>query len=92
MILRIRHKGLRRLYESGSTAGIPADQADKIVRMLSALSVATQPSDIGFAKCKLHRLRGAQRERWAIHVTAYGRITFRFVERDVTDLDLEDDH
>lgn len=92
VILRIHHKGLRRRYASGSTAGVPTDHAETIVRMPTASSVATQPHDLGFARWTLHRLQAARRDRRASHGTTNRRITFRFEEFNVTDLDLEDDH
>jgi proteic killer suppression protein len=43
MIKRFRHKGLKRFFETGSTAGIQSQHAAKLKRQLSALDAAASP-------------------------------------------------
>jgi toxin HigB-1 len=46
MIISIRHKGLRLYYEEGTGAKLPADQLNKIARILDALDAVSSDDDI----------------------------------------------
>lgn len=46
MIKSFRHKGLKRFYASGSTAGIQADHAKKLRMQLAALDTAISVEDM----------------------------------------------
>ena len=59
MIVRFRHKGLRRLYEKGDRRLVPSQRASKIERILARLDVAGEPADINLPGFQLHPLRGA---------------------------------
>jgi proteic killer suppression protein len=58
MIKSFRHKGLRRFYETGSTAGIQAAHAKKIRLELTALDTATTIDDMAVPGFQLHRPEG----------------------------------
>ena len=54
MIVRFRHKGLRRLYEKGDRRFVPAQRVSKIERILARLDVAGEPADMNLPGFQLH--------------------------------------
>jgi len=92
MIKSFRHKGLRRFYETGSTAGIQAAHAKKIRLELTALDTATTIDDMAVPGFQLHPLKGDRRGEWAISVSGNWRITFEFRDGHAYQLNYEDYH
>jgi proteic killer suppression protein len=92
-IRSFRHKGLKRLYETGSGRGIRADLVAKVEDILHAIEQARRIEQMGlFPGWKLHPLKGARRGEWSVWVSGNYRITFRAEAEDVWDLDFEDYH
>ena len=92
MIKSFRHKGLRRFYETGSSAGIQAHHADRLRMQLAALDTAQTIEDMDIPGFRLHRLKGKSRGRWSIWVNGNWRVTFEFHEGNARVLDYEDYH
>jgi proteic killer suppression protein len=92
VIGRIRHRGLRRLYDDEGASRVTADQVDRIRIILAALDAAQRPEDMNIHTFRLHALRGDLRGYWAVTVRANWRIIFRFVDGVVQDVDLLDYH
>jgi proteic killer suppression protein len=92
MITSFRHDGLKRFFERGSHAGIPARHADKLRLILTVLQAATRPSDANFHGSRLHQLSGTRKGTWSVDVSGNWRVTFRFDGKDVIDVDFEDTH
>jgi len=92
MIYSFRHRGLKRLYERGDPARLPSDMIQRIEGILAALDVATQIADLDRPSYRLHALRGDRQGQWAVTVRANWRITFRFEEGAVYDVELVDYH
>ncbi len=92
MIKSFRHKGLRRFYETGSTAGIQAAHARKIRLELTALETANTVDDMAVPGFHLHPLKGDRKGQWAISVSGNWRITFEFEDGNAYLLDYEDYH
>lgn len=92
MIRSFRHKGLARLYEEGSARGLSPALAGKLARMLARLDVARVPSQLDLPGWRLHPLKGNLGGAWSIRVSANWRVTFRFRDGDVFDVDLVDYH
>jgi len=91
-IRSFRHKGLKRLYETGSRRGVRADLADKLELIIHAIEQAGHVEQIGrFPGWKLHQLKGSRRE-WNVWVTGNYRVTFRVDGDEVSDIDFEDYH
>jgi len=61
MIKRIRHRGLRRLYEDGGIRGLNADQAPRLRLILAALDAAEVPGDMDIAGWRLHPLKAVRK-------------------------------
>lgn len=92
MIKSFRHKGLRRLFETGNTAGVQANHANRLRMQLAALDTATGLDDMDVPGFRLHRLKGAMQARWSISVNGNWRITFEFKDGNAYVLDYEDYH
>lgn len=92
MIVSFRHKGLERLYRSGSTKGVQSAPAPKLLRILSLLDVAQGPDDLAVPGFRTHRLKGDLAGHWSILVNGNWRVTFRFLEGDVELVDYQDYH
>ncbi|MEA5445700.1 type II toxin-antitoxin system RelE/ParE family toxin [Gammaproteobacteria bacterium AB-CW1] len=92
MIKSFRHKGLKRFYASGSTAGIQPDHAKRLRMQLAALDTAIQIEDMDIPGFGLHPLKGKQKGRWSIRVSGNWRLTFEFRDGHAYILDYEDYH
>jgi proteic killer suppression protein len=92
MIIGFRHKGLRLLYETGSTKGIQAGHKAKLLSILAALDVAQSPRELSLPSYRLHPLKGDMTGHWSIWVNGNWRVTFRFVGPDVELVDYQDYH
>ena len=92
MIIRFRHKGLERLFASGDTRGVVAQQAKRLRRLLASLSTATSPLNMNIAGYQLHPLLGERKGQWAVSVSGNWRLVFRFDGENATDVDLVDYH
>jgi proteic killer suppression protein len=92
MIIGIRHKGLRLLFERGDRSKIRPDCVDKAQRFLSLLDQATSPTDCDLPGYRLHRLTGDLEGYWSIWLSRNHRIIFRFQDGDATDVDIVDYH
>ena len=90
-----RHKGLRQLYEDDNPKGVQATMADKLRKLLLALSTADSLDDLDkFPGWKLHPLKGDLREFWSLTVSGNWRLIFRYdaTANSAADLDLIDYH
>ncbi|HKK30636.1 MAG TPA: type II toxin-antitoxin system RelE/ParE family toxin [Alphaproteobacteria bacterium] len=92
MIKSFRHKGLKRLYETGSTAGILANHDRRLRMQLAALDTAQSIDDMDIPGFRLHQLKGKAKGRWSIRVNGNWRITFQFRDGNAYVLDYEDYH
>lgn len=92
MIKSLRHKGLRRLFETGSTSGTQASHAKRLQMQLAALDTAQSIDDMDIPGFRLHPLKGNHVGRWSITVNGNWRMTFEFVDGNAYVLDYEDYH
>lgn len=93
MIVRFKHKGLKRLYEDDDRRGLAADQVEKIRLILLALDNATNEKGLDLPGFKLHALKGTRQGFWSVTVKANWRIVFRFDEAgNADDVELIDYH
>lgn len=92
MIRSFEHKGLRKFWETSSTAGIQAKHAAKLRLILQRLDAAAQVTDMAFHGANLHMLKGNRKGTWAVTVMANWRITFRFENGDAYIVNYEDYH
>lgn len=92
-IVKIKHKGLRELFETGRSAKVAKDLWENAILILDHLdSIATFPDDCSGVK-GFHPLAGNRKGHYSMHVSGNWCITFT-VDRlaDIVILDLEDYH
>ena len=92
MIKSFRHSALKKFFEAGKAKGIPADMAKRLQIRLDFLNRATMLEDVNLPGWNLHKLQGRRRGDYAINVTGNYRLTFRFENGEVRDVNLEDYH
>ena len=92
MILSFKHKGLRKFYETGSTAGIQAKHAKKLRLLLAALDTALIIDDMDLPGFDLHPLKGTRKGIWSISVSGNWRVTFKFENGNAQIVNYEDYH
>ena len=92
MIRSFRHKGLKRLFETGERRGVSSALADRLRRQLDVLNRARTTSDMNLPGYRLHRLKGDCADTWSVSVSGNWRVTFTFEGEDAFDVDLEDYH
>ena len=83
MIRSFGHKGLQRFFEQGKRAGIRPAHANRLRLILAALDAAGSPQELIYSNLGLHRLHGELKGFWAVRVNGPWRITFRFEDGDV---------
>ena len=89
----IRHKELRRFFETGKAKGLPGD-VERLRRMLAFIHAAQDLNELADPpNYGLHALTGNRSGVWAMTVTRNWRLTFRLDERGaIAEMDLEDYH
>ena len=92
MILSIRHKGLRKLYDQNDSRGVSSEHAPKLRDILARLDAATVPTDLDLPGFRLHPLKGELKGFWAVTVRANWRVIFRFADQNAADVDYVDYH
>jgi toxin HigB-1 len=63
MILRFRHRGLRRLHLEGDASGVSAQHVKRLRLILAALETSSTPSDMALPGARLHPLSGEFEEQ-----------------------------
>jgi len=92
VIQNFRHKGLKRLFESGNTSGVDPQHAARMRKILALLETAETLQDMDLPGLDLHPLRGDRKGTWAVKISGNWRMTFRMKNGDAFDLDYEDYH
>jgi len=92
MIKTFKHKGLKKYFEQGSTAGIQSNHAKKLQMQLVAIDTAQIIEDIDLPGYELHPLKGEREGIWAISVNGNWRLTFEFTDGHAYILNYEDYH
>ncbi len=92
MIKSFQHKGLKAFFETGSKAGIQAQHAQKLNRVLLRLDIAKTANDVNLPGWRLHQLAGGFAGHYSIVVNGNWRITFKFEGEDIVLVDYLDYH
>lgn len=89
----IRHKGLRRYFETGNAKGL-VGEVDRIRKMLVFIDAAASLDELSVPpNFGLHPLTGDRAGTWAMTVTRNWRMTFEINEDGALEnMDLEDYH
>ncbi len=96
MVIRdFTHKGLKRLYTEATAKGVPPDTVDKLRKMFAYLDNMEDPEELrALTAWNAHMLTGDRKGTWSLSVTRNRRLTFCIdtAEREIRDVNLEDDH
>lgn len=92
MIRSFKHKSLRRFFEEGVKSGIRPEHAERLRLVLARLQASTTPKDMDLPGLRLHELKGESKGTWSVTVSGNWRVTFRFEEKDVFDINYVDYH
>lgn len=92
MIKKFKHKGLEYYFVKGIKKLLDVRDLPKITRILDRLDNALIVKDMDIPGWNLHELKGEKKGVWSIVVRKNWKITFRFENHDVTDVNLEDYH
>jgi proteic killer suppression protein len=92
MIVSFKHKGLRKLFETGSAVGVQAAHTRRLKMQLTALHTAQTIDDMDIHGFRLHSLKGGSAKRWSIWINGNWRMTFEFKDGNVYVIDYEDYH
>ena len=92
MLIRFRHRGLARFFESGSKAGIQPRHADRLRLILGRLNASVSPEDMNLPGLNFDQLRGDRKGTYSVWVNGNWRVTFQFLGKDAKDVDYEDYH
>ena len=91
-IKTFKHKGLKKLFDSGSKAGVQAVHANRIKLILDLLNSVLEPKDMNFPGSDFHPLKGNRKGTYSVHVNGNWTIIFRFENGQAKEVDLEDYH
>jgi proteic killer suppression protein len=92
MIQKFKHKGLKRLFDSGHTPGVKSQHVERLRRILALLETAETMDDMDLPGLNLHELKGKRKGTWAVKVSGNWHVTFSLKNGDVFDVNYEDYH
>lgn len=92
MIRSFKHKGLRKLYETGSQQGVTPEHVKRLRLVLARLDASTSPQDMNLPGLKPHPLKGALSDFWSVSISDNWRVVFRFEGQNAFDIDYVDYH
>lgn len=92
MVSSIRHKGLRRLFESDDARGVDPAHVRKLRNILARLDATRVVSDMDLPGFRLHALHGDLKDYWAVTVRSNWRVIFKFADGKASNVDYVDYH
>jgi len=92
MIKSFRHRGIERLFRTGSKGGIQPKHAKRLRLQLGQLDAANGPGDMDRPGWRFHTLKGDLDGYCAVWVDENWRLTFRFDGEDAELVDYQDYH
>ncbi len=92
MIKNFKHKGLRKFFLTGNTAGIQSTHKFRLEERLQALDTAFSIDDMDIPGWRLHTLKGIRNGLWSVKVSGNWRIVFEFVDGHAYVVNYEDYH
>jgi len=92
MIESFRHKGLKRLFETGNASGVNPQHVERLRKILALLETSENADDMDLPGLDLHRLKGRRRSTLAVKVSGNWRVTFKLESGDVLEVNYEDYH
>lgn len=91
-IKTFKHKGLKKLFEDGTKAGVQPAHTKKLELILDRLDAAVEAKDMNFPGSDFHELKGDRKGVYSVHVNGNWTVIFRFHSGEASDVDLVDYH
>jgi proteic killer suppression protein len=92
MIKSFRHKGLKKLFETGLISGVNPQHSDRLRKILALLETSEAIDDMDLPGLGLHSLKGKRKGTFSIRIAGNWRVTFKFENGDILDVHYEDYH
>ena len=92
MIKSFKHKGLKRLFETGHTSGVNPPHKDRLRKILALLDTSETIDDMDLPGLNLHNLKGKRKNTLAVKVSGNWRVTFKLRNGDISEVNYEDYH
>ena len=92
MIQSTRNRGLLELYVNDNGRYVNPRHVQRLRLILGALDRSTTPQDMNVSGLRLHQLSGPLAGHYSVRVSRNWRVTFRFEDGDVYDVDYQDYH
>lgn len=92
MIKKIKHKGLKRLFERGQEQGVQPNHVDDLRDILADLDAAVSPYELNVPGMDFHELKGDKKGFYSVHVNGNWVVIFTFDGEDATLVDYLDYH
>ena len=92
MIISIKHRGLRDLYQNGNSRYVDPRHVRRLSLILTTLDGCTSSQGMNLSGFRFHALSGPMRGHYAVWVSANWRVTFRFEDGNACDVDYVDYH
>ena len=89
MITSFKHKGLKRLFETGDISGINPQHAERLRKILALLETSETIDDMDLPGLNLHKLKGKRKNTLAVAVSENWRVTFKLKNGDVLEVNYE---
>ncbi|MBS0358951.1 MAG: type II toxin-antitoxin system RelE/ParE family toxin [Proteobacteria bacterium] len=77
-----QHKGLKKFFETGSTAGIQFAHKERLKIILLRLNSAIDAADMNTPGMRFHKLKGKLKEYYSVTVNGNRRVIYRFENQD----------
>ena len=91
-VRRIKHKGLKLLWQKGDERRLRVDWVAKSKRILAALNAATGPDELNLPGFGWNELEGKRKGCYSVKVSGNWRITYRWDSDGPFEINLEDYH
>jgi proteic killer suppression protein len=92
MIESFKHKGLKRLFETGHTSWVNPQHIERLRKILALLETSENIDDMDLPGLNLHKLKGRRKNILAVKVSGNWRVTFKLKNGDVLEVNYEDYH
>ncbi|MBL7101480.1 MAG: type II toxin-antitoxin system RelE/ParE family toxin [Pseudomonadota bacterium] len=92
MITSFKHKGLKRLFETGHPLGVNPAHVERLRKILALLETSENIDDMDLPGLNLHKLKGRRKNTLAVKVSGNWRVTFKLKNGDILEVNYEDYH
>ncbi|RPH49741.1 MAG: Killer protein [Desulfobacteraceae bacterium] len=92
MIKSFKHKGLKRLFETGNVSGVNPQHVERLRKILALLETSETIDDMDLPGLNLHNLKGKRKNILAVKVSGNWRVTFKLKNGDILEVNYEDYH